>query len=309
MSATLIAAGALCGAGFWVTIRGSTRKYIPSLERASDIKDSRQDTWLDTRASGDLQSGPKTFAAGLKIRAVQWSNSAVLLLGTDFTKFSRALKICGKTTVEHAWAKVSSAVLWGFVPVVAVLVAGVLGFSVPLWWGVVGILIGVPSGYLLADRQLLEQAEKQRVAFRGAFVAYLDLVKILLAGGSHSDGALYQAAQAGHGQAFAEIRGSLDWSRVHGRPLSAGLARLGDELGIEEVSEVAATINLAETEGSSPSEPLARKAEAAADKTLANAQAAANALTERMSLPTVIIAFAFVVFIAYPALSSLSSAI
>jgi len=309
MSVILIAAGALCGAGFWVTIRGSTRQHKPSLERPASAKAFRQDTWLSTQASREPHSGPTTLAAGLKNRAVEWSSSAVVSLGTDFTKFSQALRICGKTAAEHAWAKVSAAVLWGFVPVVAVLAAGVLNFSVPLWWGVVGLLIGVPGGYLLADRQLLEQAQKHRAAFRGAFVAYLDLVKILLAGGSHSDGALYQAAQAGHGQAFAEIRGSLDWSRVHGRPLSAGLARLGDELGVEEVSEVAATINLAETEGSSPSEPLARKAEAAAAKTLADAQAAANALTERMSMPTVVIAFAFVVFIAYPALSSLSSAL
>jgi len=302
MSVILVLAGVLCGAGFWVAIRGFTRRYAPSLESAASDGQA-------TSLGGLTLDSSKAAAASWKTRAVEWSNSTVLLLGTDFKKFSKALRICGKTSAEHSWAKVSAALLWGFVPMIAVLAAGATGFSVPLWWGIVGVCIGVPGGYLLADRQLLEQAEKQRAAFRGAFVAYLDLVKILLAGGSHTDGALYQAAQVGRGQAFDEIRGALDWSRVHGRPLSAGLARLGDELGIQEVSEVAATVNLAETEGSSPSETLARKAEAAADRALSEAQADANALTERMSMPTVIIAFSFVVFIAYPALSSLSSAL
>ena len=101
----------------------------------------------------------------------------------------------------------------------------------------------------------------------------------------------------------------LDWSRVQGQPLSVGLARLSAELGVKELDEIASTVNLAETEGASPSEALARKAESAAERALVEAQAEANALTEKMTVPTVVIAFAFVVFIAYPALSSLSSAL
>lgn len=306
MNAALAFAGASCGAGVWVAIRSLTRRLAPSLGQAVPCR-------LNQTASGPGAVSPAAAAAGavsdLKTRAAQWSNSAVLFLGTDFKKFDKALRLCHKTSAQHAWAKVSSALLWGFMPAIIILAARVVGFGLPLWWGAAGLLIGLPAGYLLADRQLLDQAEKHRRTFASAFVAYLDLVKVLLAGGSHTDGALYQAAQVGRGRTFGDIRGALDWSRVHGRPLSDGLARLGEELGMAEITEVAATISLAETEGSSPSEALARKAAASADRALTEAQASANALTEKMSMPTVIIAFAFVVFIAYPALSSLSSAL
>lgn len=310
MNVALAFAGASCGAGVWVAIRGLTRRLVPSLGQAAP--GPRAGAAGTNPASPGAASSPGAAAspvADLKTRAAQWSNSAVLLLGTDFKKFDKALRLCHKTSAQHAWAKVSSALLWGFMPAIIILATRVVGFNLPLWWGVVGLLIGLPAGYLLADRQLLDQAEKHRRTFASAFVAYLDLVKVLLAGGSHTDGALYQAAQVGRGRTFDDIRGALDWSRVHGRPLSDGLARLGDELGMAEITEVAATISLAETEGSSPSEALARKAAASADRALTEAQASANALTEKMSMPTVIIAFAFVVFIAYPALSSLSTAL
>ena len=303
MNAALIAAGALCGAGCWVVLRGLTRRHVPLLGQAA----GRGLAGANTLA-GHSPGGADT-PAGWKARAEQWSVATTLAIGTDVAKLSKALRICNKTLTQHSWTKVTSSMLWGLAPALAVLAAKVAGLGAPWWWAAVGACLGIPGGYLLADRQLLEQADKQKAAFRGAFVAYLDLVKILLSGGSHIDGALYQAAQAGQGQAFAEIRGALDWSRVHGRPLSAGLARLGEELDLAEIREAAATVTVAETEGSSPADALAHKAETAAAKAIAEAQAQANALTERMSLPTVIVAFSFVVFIAYPALSSLSTAL
>lgn len=320
MTALLATGGALMGGGIWVVIRGCTRRHAPLLGK-SVSESALQDAGL-MPVGGDLISGRAGALRGrgvssgealdsqtLRSRALGWSETAVSALGADFRKIARDLRICGISTAEHAFAKISASLLWGFLPVLLIFAANFVGWSLPYWWGIVGILLGSAGGFVLADRQLREKAAKRRVAFRGALVAYLDLVKILLAGGSHTDGALYQAALAGKGWAFSEIRGVLDWSRVHGQPLSVGLARLGGELGVTELNEIASTVNLAETEGASPSEALARKAESAAERALTEAQAEANALTEKMTVPTVVIAFAFVVFIAYPALSSLSSAL
>ena len=320
MTALLATGGALMGGGIWVVIRGCTRRHAPSLGKSAS-ESALQDAGL-MPVGGDLISGGTGALRGrgvssgealdsqtLRSRALRWSETAVSALGADFRKITRDLRICGISTAEHAFAKISASLFWGFLPVLLIFAANFVGWSLPYWWGMAGILLGSAGGFVLADRQLREKAAKRRVAFRGALVAYLDLVKILLAGGSHTDGALYQAALAGKGWAFSEIRGVLDWSRVHGQPLSVGLARLGAELGVTELNEIASTVNLAETEGASPSEALARKAESAAERALTEAQAEANALTEKMTVPTVVIAFAFVVFIAYPALSSLSSAL
>lgn len=305
MTALALAGGALAGGGIWVAIRGCTRRHAPSLGQREPVAQSAGSV---IGSAADRQAGQRLFGKW-RGRALGWSETAVAALGTDFEKFSRDMRVCGLSRAEHALAKISAALVWGFVPALLVTAANALGMTLPFWWGIASMLIGTLGGFVLADRQLREKAAKQRAAFRGALVAYLDLVKILLAGGSHTDGALYQAALAGKGWAFSEMRGALDWSRVHGQPLSVGLARLGSELGVTELTEIASTVNLAETEGASPSEALARKAESAADRAIAEAQAEANALTEKMTVPTVVIAFAFVVFIAYPALSSLSSSL
>lgn len=320
MTALLATGGALMGGGIWVIIRGCTRRHVPSLGKSvsefalQDAGPMPVGEGLISRRPGASQgrgvsSGEALDSQTLRSRALGWSETAVSALGADFRKITRDLRICGISTAEHAFAKISASLFWGFLPVLLILAANFVGWTLPYWWGIAGIFLGSAGGFVLADRQLREKAAKRRVVFRGALVAYLDLVKILLAGGSHTDGALYQAALAGKGWAFSEIRGVLDWSRVHGQPLSVGLARLGGELGVTELNEIASTVNLAETEGASPSEALARKAESAAERALTEAQAEANALTEKMTVPTVVIAFAFVVFIAYPALSSLSSAL
>lgn len=305
MTAFLISGGALIGGGIWVIIRGCTRRHAPSLGKPIS---ALQHTAGFLRAGG-ISSGEVVDSETLRSRALGLSEATVRALGADFRKIAQDLRICGTSTAEHAFAKISASLMWGFLPLLLIFAANFAGWTLPYWWGMAGVFLGSAGGFVLADRQLREKAAKRRAAFRGALVAYLDLVKILLAGGSHTDGALYQAALAGRGWAFSEIRGVLDWSRVQGQPLSVGLARLSAELGVKELDEIASTVNLAETEGASPSEALARKAESAAERALVEAQAEANALTEKMTVPTVVIAFAFVVFIAYPALSSLSSAL
>ena len=317
MTALVLTGGALVGGGIWVVIRGCTRRHAPSLgQRGSSAGFALGGTGLiqGKRAlpgeTADREGVPdRQLSARWRSRVLGWSEAAAVSLGTDFRKFSQDMRICGIGRAEHAFAKMSAALIWGFLAVLAAIVANALEVTFPFWWGIAGMLIGTLGGFVLADRRLREKASKRRAAFRGALVAYLDLVKILLAGGSHTDGALYQAALAGKSWVFGEMRGALDWSRVHGQQLSVGLARLGGEIGVVELIEIASTVNLAETEGASPSEALARKAESAAARAIAEAQAKANALTEKMTVPTVVIAFAFVVFIAYPALSSLSAAL
>ena len=315
----VLAGGVLIGGGIWVIIRGCTRRHAPLLGQRGSVLGQRaatqsagfisENTGFTQRKGVLSRKTADPLATQLRTRAMGWSEAAVVALGTDFRKFSQDMRVCGITAAEHAFAKMIACIVWGFLPCLLVTAANILGMTLPIWWAIAGMVIGTSGGFMIADRQLREKAAKRRVGFRGALVAYLDLVKILLAGGSHTDGALYQAALAGKGWAFDEIRGALDWSRVHGQPLSVGLSRLGGELAITELTEIASTVNLAETEGASPSEALARKAESAGDRAIAEAQAEANALTEKMTVPTVVIAFAFVVFIAYPALSSLSSAL
>jgi tight adherence protein C len=81
------------------------------------------------------------------------------------------------------------------------------------------------------------------------------------------------------------------------------LGRLGEAFGIEELCELAATVALAGTEGSKVRATLAAKAKSIRTHALAEAQANAEAMSERMSLPVVALFGGFLLFIGYPALA------
>jgi tight adherence protein C len=144
-------------------------------------------------------------------------------------------------------------------------------------------------------------AAKRRKGFLHALSCFLDLVAVRLAGGAGVDGALNQCAEAGHGWAFVEIRQALAEARLLGEAPWSGLARLGTDLGIAELGELAASVSLAGAEGARVRTSLSAKARSIRTKGLANAQATAESASERMSLPVVMLMFGFVAFLGYPA--------
>jgi Flp pilus assembly protein TadB len=81
----------------------------------------------------------------------------------------------------------------------------------------------------------------------------------------------------------------------------AGLARLGDELEVPELKELAASAELAGSEGARVRASVAVKARALRLRALADAEAAAQSASERMSLPIVLLLVGFVLFLGYPA--------
>lgn len=233
----------------------------------------------------------------------------VNLFGGKFKTLSNDLNLVEISPSQQAYLKVRTALL-------SILVAsfgGVYLFrflgvvSDSTWWFVAaGIFAGV-FGFIIPDKKVRELATKKRELMRNSLSAYLDLVKILLAGGSHTDGALFQAASAGNGWGFSKLKAAIDWSRVNGEPTHIGLNRLATEVGVEELEELAAITFLADKEGASLKETLTRKAELLIAKTLAETAAKSYRIAEKMSLPTVVIAMSFMAFITYPALASLTA--
>ena len=134
-----------------------------------------------------------------------------------------------------------------------------------------------------------------------ALAAYLDLIVISLAGGAGIEAALTYSAAAGHGWAFTRLRGALQAAQLTRRPPWQLLGQLGDDLGISELSELAASVTLAGTEGARVRASLAAKAAGLRARQLADAETAAQAATERMSLPLVLLFAGFLLLIGYPA--------
>jgi Flp pilus assembly protein TadB len=219
------------------------------------------------------------------------------------TRVRADLAVLGRSPERHLAEKVTLG-LFGLLLVPAF--AGVLALGgtsiawvVPLWAAV----ILAAGGFVLPDLGIHTEATKRRADFRHALGSFLDLVVIALAGGAGVEGALTEAAGIGSGWAFAPLRRALEEARLTRTPPWGPLGRLGDELGIHELSELAASVALAGAEGAKVRASLAAKATSIRSHALADAQANAEAMSERMSLPVVVLFAGFLLFVGYPALA------
>ena len=86
------------------------------------------------------------------------------------------------------------------------------------------------------------------------------------------------------------------------------LGDLGRQLDIGDLTELAATLDLAGTEGAKVRGSLAAKAKAMRRRRISEADGAAQAATEQMSLPVVVLFAAFLLLIGYPALAHVLTA-
>lgn len=165
------------------------------------------------------------------------------------------------------------------------------------------LILGV-AGFLAPELSVRSDAAKHRAAFRDALSSFLDLVVISLAAGSGVDQALDEAAAVGCGPAYAELRYALTEARLARVPPWDILAVLGQRLAVAELQQLAATVGMAGTEGARVRASLRSRAIAMRERQLTDAEGAANAATERMSLPIVALFGGFLIFLGYPALAA-----
>ena len=215
----------------------------------------------------------------------------------------RDLRIIGRTTAEHlarCVALVGVALLWAPVTFGLMAVGGVpVSWVLPLW---VSLVLSAAAAVVPTLAVRAEATERRR-SFRHALGCFLDLVAVRLAGGAGVDSALAGSAAAGEGWAFSELRQALSEARLRGEPSWNGLAELGEEIGIGELQELAASAGLAGDEGARVRVSIAEKARSIRTRGLADAEGAAQAASERKSLPVVLLMTGFIVFLGYPAVA------
>lgn len=227
--------------------------------------------------------------------------------GVDFGHRDRSLRLVGRTVERHALDKVIGAAGGALGGLLVVTGAAVAGIALPGPIALVAVLAFGAAGFVLPDLALTEEAARRRRAFRHALSAYLDLVNVILAGGGGIETALHAAADAGDGWSFTMIRRSLDRARLTGRSPWEVFADLGRELDISELAELAASVSLAGSHGARIRQSLAAKADTLRGHQVAETEAAAEAATERMTIPVAVLLFGFLVFIAYPAVVQITS--
>ena len=286
--------GAGVGAGLWLIIRG---RYPPRPSLAHALAQLRRlpepAPVLTAEPDGGLAA---RLGRPIADRLVQTRAGWLLPAGVR-----RDLAVLGRSPERHLAEKVTLALVGLlFAPAIAVLLTlggAHLPLVVPLW----ASLIFMVAGFFAPDLGIHADATRRRRDFRHALSSFLDLVVVALAGGGGVETALADAASVGSGWAFGYLRRALDQARLARQTPWAALARLGQQLGVGELSELAASVALAGTEGAKVRASLAAKAASLRTHQLAEAETADQAATERMSLPVVLLFAGFLLFLGYPA--------
>ena len=288
--------GAGTGLGAWLVLRAIWPRPVP----------------LTTIQAQLARPGSSAAGEGETLRSTrdQFGEVATRLLaafGQNPADREQLFRLTDRTSGQHALEKLIGAA-GGMVGVVLIgtglSFAGVAPPPVVLIVFAIGVGVG---GFLFPDWSLREEAERRRRAFRHALSSYLDLVNVILAGGGGIETSLHAAAEAGDGWAFAAIRRSLDRARLTNRSPWDTFAALGEELGVNELRELSASVELAGRQGSRVNASLAAKADSLRGHQIAETEAAAEAATERMTIPVAVLLLGFLIFIAYPAVQQITT--
>ena len=214
------------------------------------------------------------------------------------------LRLIGRPVVVHV-GLLMLATLAGLV--LPSLILGALQVA-----GVVSIGVWIPAAFtiavaalvpLLVHSDAMSRSADVAVDLRHQLGAYLDMVTMLLAGNTGYEGALEQAARAGDGVLFRELRRRMREVATTGQSLVRALELVADDYGIVELEQVAATATLSANEGAPVARSLSAKCATLRSTLAAEQEAAARVRNDKITPPLVGMALLFMALIIYPALN------
>jgi len=251
---------------------------------------------------GHLSQRRVTERAGMVVVRILEATGLV-----DVGALGRRLRTLDKTIEAHAYEKLVAGAAGFGIPVVFTVVAAAGGVNISAGWTVALAVVFGLAGFMYPDLGLTERIERRRRDFRHCLSAYLDLVTIILAGGGGLETALHTAADLGDGWAFTEIRSGLRRARLTNRTPWDVFDELGEELGVDELRELAAAAHLAGDQGARIRASLAAKADSMRSSQTAAIEAQAESATEKMLLPVVTLVVGMILFIGFGVVEAIST--
>lgn len=215
-----------------------------------------------------------------------------------------SLRLIGRAPHTHVGLLVVATVLGLLTPSLVVVLLTV--------WGGAALSLAVPAGLsllgaaiapLLVHTTAISAADEVRVDLRHQLSAYLDMVTMLLAGNSGHEGALEQAAAAGDGLLFRELRRRMREVATTGNSLVGALSLVADDFDLTELEQVASATALSAAEGAPVARTLAAKCATLRSTLSADQEAKARVRNDKVTPPLVGMALLFMALIIYPALT------
>jgi tight adherence protein C len=290
-------AGGLLGLGLYLLVRSlipsrpgiGTRLAMIDAARAEYVRRSSE---LARDGSASRLRGRVGRRIAALYAARGWHQGS---LRADVNLLGRSWEAFLATKVLYA---VGVVVLAPFVLVIlGALGIGLVG-AVPLW---LALALGV-AAFFLPDVSVRQEAAVRRRDFRHVVGAYLDLVSMGLAGGRGVPEALLAASEVGEGWALWRLRDCLTNARITGTTQWAALGRLGEELAVDELRDLAAALELVADDGAKIRSSLAARAATLRSRELAEVEGKAGERSQSMLVAQLLLCAGFLVFLAYPAI-------
>ncbi|MEM9200610.1 MAG: type II secretion system F family protein [Actinomycetota bacterium] len=284
-----------CGLAFGliVLIRAARVQHVPLHVRVARL----QDLEVVEGTSTEQNDSALEFLA---VRAIE-----TFRLGSADERDEK-LRVLDKPLAKHATEKLLAALALGGISTLLVTALVLGGIGVDPLLSVVIVSVLIVAGWMYPDLPLDDAVAARQRAFRYALSSYLDLVTIILAGGGGIETALRGAAAAGDGWAFVEIRNALRRSDLTGRNPWELFEELGVTLGLTELRELAASIELAGGEGARVRTSLTAKSDSLRSAQAAELEQIAQRSSERMILPVSIMVLGLSMFVFYGAINAVS---
>lgn len=245
---------------------------------------------------------PPLPAPSTRIRRYQILGAPLLRLGLPTARTRQDLALLDHDVVTFLAEQVAAMMVGLLAVPVLALLWGASG-TVPLWLSLLGAFIG----YRWAQTRVRAQATRRRAQLRHTLSVILDLVTISLAGGAGVEQALDDAASICTGWAADRLRGALRTARLTRQRPWHIFGELGVTANVPELVELATAMGLAGTEGARIRATLTARARGMRARASADMEAAARSAGVRMSLPVMLLALGYGLFLLYPALAAIRS--
>ncbi|WP_158578409.1 type II secretion system F family protein [Spongiactinospora rosea] len=275
MNASAVVAGMLCGMGAVVVV-SELLPAPPNLVQA-----------LERIEGAEARGSDRLHRLAVRLARLPIPRDDLALLGVSVERFT--------------FQRVVFLLAGLAIPVPLNLLSTLLGVPVP-WAVPVGasLILGALFA-LLPDLAARRQARERRGEFRAALATYLDMVALERAAGAGPHQALQSPADVCTGWVFARLAQVLEQAKRSGEQPWRGLADLGEQVGIPELSELADIAEGAGTEGTRVLSTLLAKAQSMRTAALTDARATANSRTSEMPVAIGVSVFGFLLLVCFPA--------
>jgi len=230
----------------------------------------------------------------------------LMSLGDRAVRRDQDLAVTDRTLERHAVTTATATLVGVALPVILAGLLATIGWHLSTAMVVALAGVGALSGLMAPTIELRRVAGRARERFLRGLSCWLELVALAQAGGMGVEGALDAAGRISPDPAFSRIRRSLERARHSGATPWEEMGRLASELGLVELDELAASLGLAGVEGARIRSSLTAKSASLRRRQLSDAESRANATTERLFLPSIVLTIGFMVFLMYPAGVSLA---